>query len=87
MPPVCEWRRVANGQNVMPKYDHVHVKLTGEDSNTFAILGRVKKALLQGGASRDIADAFVAEATAGDYDHLLKTVAEWVSFNQGQGGK
>jgi len=73
----------------MPKYDHVRVRinLAGPDGNAFAILGRVKKALLQGGVSREVADAFITKATAGDYRHLLKTVAEWVNFNQGQGGK
>jgi hypothetical protein len=48
-----------------PKYTHITVPLTGEDGNTYAVLGRVLKALRQ---------AFQAEATSGDYDHLLQTV-------------
>ena len=62
----------------MAKYEHVTVRLIDEDGNAFAILGRVLKALRRGGVSESIIEAFRNEATAGDYDHLLQVVEEWV---------
>lgn len=60
----------------MPK-TNIKVKLIGEDGNAFAILGRVKEALLRGGRA-DLIESFIAEATSGDYNHLLCTVMEYV---------
>jgi len=62
----------------MPKYPDITVTLVGEDGNAFAILGRVKQALRRAGVPQEEQDAFMAEATAGDYDHLLQTVMRWV---------
>jgi len=53
------------------------VKLVGEDGNAFAILGRVKRALVKAGMQEE-AKAFMEEATAGDYNHLLATVQKYV---------
>ena len=52
------------------------LKLTGEDGNAFAILGRAAKALKRAGRSDEV-DTFMAEATAGNYDHLLQVVMGW----------
>jgi hypothetical protein len=54
------------------------IHLLGQDGNAFAILGAVNKALRRAGVSQEERDAFMAEATAGDYDHLLQTVMRWV---------
>lgn len=63
-----------------PHFPDVTVQLTGEDGNAFAILGRVKRALRKGGAATpDDVAAFIEEATAGDYDHLLRTCMKWVN--------
>lgn len=62
----------------IPRYPDVRVRLVGEDGNAFAILGRTKRALQQAGANADEVAAFLREATAGDYDHLLATVLRWV---------
>ena len=61
-----------------PKYPDVHVRLTGRDGNAFAVLGAVSQALQRAGIPKAERDAFFAEATAGDYDHLLATVQRWV---------
>jgi len=61
----------------MAKYN-VHVQLIGHDGNAFAVLGRVRRALLDEGVDRAIIDDFTTEATSGDYDNLLRTVARWV---------
>jgi len=60
------------------KYPNVEVQLSGEDGNAFAILGRVKKAMRRAGISKEECDAYQAEATSGDYDHLLQTTMRWV---------
>jgi hypothetical protein len=61
------------------KYPEVKtVKLIGEDGNAFAILGRVVKAMKSAGLSKEVQDAYFAEATSGDYDHLLQTTLKWV---------
>ena len=60
----------------MAKTD-VKVKLVGEDGNAFAILGAVSKALKRAG-HKDLVDEFMAEATSGDYDHLLATCMDYV---------
>jgi len=54
------------------------VKLVGEDGNAFAILGRVMKALKQAGYTQEEVDRYHAEATSGDYWHLLAVTMEWV---------
>lgn len=61
-----------------PKYPKVRVQLTGRDGNAFAILGAVTGALRRAGVSKEERDAFQAEATSGDYDHLLATAMRWV---------
>ncbi len=64
-----------------PKYPNVHVRLVGEDGNAWAILGRVSAALKRAGIGKEESDAFFAEATAGDYDHLLQTAMRWVDVS------
>lgn len=61
------------------KYPEVNVPLVGEDGNAFAILGRVQKALRSAGVPKEELDAYFAEATSGDYDHLLRVTMEWVN--------
>lgn len=60
------------------RYPDVVVQLTGEDGNAFAILGTVGRALRQAGHGDDAAE-FFAEATNGDYQHLLWTCMRWVT--------
>jgi hypothetical protein len=63
------------------KYPEVEVNLIGEDGNAFAILGRVSNALKRAGVAKNECDAYFTEATAGDYDHLLRTTMSWVSVS------
>lgn len=62
------------------KYPDVEVTLVGEDGNAFSILGAVSKALKRAGHG-DVVDEFWAEATSGDYDHLLATCMRWVEVS------
>jgi hypothetical protein len=56
---------------MQPKHPEITVKLAGEDGNPFAILGRCQRAARQAGLPKAETDAFITEATSGDYDHLL----------------
>jgi hypothetical protein len=56
------------------------VKLTGQDGNAFNLLGLVRKAILKSNQP-DLADAFMREATSGDYHHLLQTCMRYVEVN------
>lgn len=48
----------------------------GEDGNAFNILGEARRALRLAGRGDEWA-AFEADATSGDYDHLLATLMRW----------
>lgn len=54
------------------------VVLTGTDGNAFAILGKVRRAILRSNHP-ELADDFIAEATAGDYDALLCTCFKYIT--------
>ena len=61
------------------KYPHVKVRLSGEDGNAFAILGRVARELRHAGVALEERKKFQAEATATDYNNVLQTVMRWVN--------
>ncbi len=56
------------------------VQLTGEDGNAFAILGRVRRAILRSNHP-ELAEQFVVEATSGDYGNLLVTCMRYVTVD------
>lgn len=60
------------------RYPEIEVELTGTDGNAFAVLGKVQRALKKGGVQQEEVAEFYAEATSGDYDHLLQTCMSWV---------
>jgi len=55
------------------------VNLVGKDGNAFMILGLVSKALKRAGQEKE-AKEFIAEATKGDYDHLIQTAMKYVEI-------
>jgi hypothetical protein len=62
-----------------PRFPNVRVKLVGEGGNVFAIIGRVCRALRQGGANDADIAAFTAEVyAAGSYDDALVVIMGWV---------
>jgi hypothetical protein len=61
-----------------PRYPDICVQLTGQDGNAFAILGRTTGALRRAGLPQEEIDDYFAEATSGDYDHLLQTTMRWI---------
>lgn len=63
-----------------PRYPDVRVRLSGKDGNVFAIIGRVRRALIQAGATDDDIKSFMSEMMgAGSYDEALQTVMRWVN--------
>ncbi len=64
-------------ESSLPFTDAV-VQLTGEDGNAFAILGRVRRAILRSDHP-ELVEAFLQEAMSGDYDHLLLTCMRYVT--------
>ena len=60
------------------RYPEIHVQLTGNDGNAFAVLGQIRAALRHAGVEQSEITAFMQEATDGDYDHLLATCMAWV---------
>jgi hypothetical protein len=63
------------------KYPYVSVELTGSDGNAFSILGKVTRAMRKHGILHEEIEAFMAEATTGDYDHMLRTCMKWVNVS------
>lgn len=61
------------------KHPDVRVKLVGMDGNAYAIMGRVQEALRNAGVSEKECKEYIAEATSGDYDNLLRVTMTWVA--------
>jgi hypothetical protein len=64
--------------NAEPKYPDVFVRLSGEDGNAGAIMGRVTHALRRAGYGSDVLNAYRLEATSGNFDNLLRVTMAWV---------
>jgi hypothetical protein len=62
----------------VPRYPEITVQLTGTDGNAFAIIGAVRKALRRADVPPAEVEAFMVEATSGDYDHVLATAMRTV---------
>ena len=52
------------------------LRLIGEDGNVFAILGKAQQATRKAGWSKERLDAFMKEATSGNYDNVLRLYME-----------
>jgi hypothetical protein len=62
-----------------PKFPDARVRLSGEDGNVFAIIGRVRRALIRVGATDEDLKSFMSEVmNAKSYDEALQTVMRWV---------
>ena len=61
----------------MPKYPDITVELVGKDGNAFNILGICRRAMKRAYLPESEIEAFTAEATSGDYNHLLAVCCEW----------
>lgn len=62
-----------------PLYDHVKVKLAGEEGNAFRIMGAVASAMQINNVAKPAQEQYLEEARSGDYDHLLQVTQRYVS--------
>jgi len=53
--------------------DKPKLELTGQDGNAFNILGLARRTAKKSEWTQEEIDAFLHEATSGNYDHLLQT--------------
>lgn len=60
------------------RYPEIEVQLTGQDGNAMNLMAIVTRALRRAGHGDEVGE-FMAQAMSGNYDHLLRTCAEWVS--------
>jgi hypothetical protein len=61
-----------------PERPRPTVRLVGQDGNAFMVMGLAFRALREAGWSKEERLAFQAEATSGDYHHLLRTVMKYL---------
>ena len=66
-----------NLDRAQPKTD-ARVRLTGKDGNAFNILALTRQAMRKAGVDQVVIDAYVNEATSGDYDMLLTVTMQYV---------
>ena len=59
------------------KHPEITVQLVDQDGNAFAMLARCRQSAQRAGLDKAEIDLFLAEATAGVYDHLLQTCIRW----------
>jgi hypothetical protein len=69
-------------RTMQPLYPEItlYVDLTGPGGNAFAILGTIKREFRRHHIPAEEWSRFEAEATYGDYNHLLATCEKWVTF-------
>ena len=64
-----------------PEKPMIVVDLAGPDGNAFVLLATARQVLREAGR-RDECDKFSAEATSGDYEHLLDTMDKWFDMRK-----
>jgi hypothetical protein len=65
----------------MAKYPKIKVRLTGNDGNAFAVMGKVKTALRKAKVPNEEIDLYLKESMSGDYNNLLATAMNWVEVS------
>ncbi len=63
-----------------PKYPDIIVTLTSNDGNAMTILGQCTSTARHHRLNPQEIDVFFAEATSGDYNHLLQTCMRWFTI-------
>ena len=68
-------KQVNGKETTMPK-TNIKVRIIGVDGNVFCLLGICRRALGRAGKI-ELWNEFYKEATSGDYNHALATIADW----------
>ena len=55
---------------------NIKVRIIGADGNVFNLFSICRRALIRAGKG-ELWDEFYKEATSGDYNHALATIADW----------
>ena len=63
------------------KYPHITVKLIGISSNAYSLLGACREAAECAKLPHKEFNTFYAEATSGDYNHLIQTCMRWFTVS------
>ena len=64
-----------------PKFPNITVNFSDADGNVFNLLGKVRKAMLRcEECSKEDIEAFLKDATSGDYDHSIQTCMKTVNI-------
>jgi hypothetical protein len=71
--------KVEGALGMAPKYPKIKVKLSWNEGNAFAILGRVSKAMEEAGLPKEEISKFITEAMESDYNKLIQTCMRWVN--------
>lgn len=53
------------------------VNLSESNGNAFSIIVKIRRVLTKAGYSSERIEEFSAEATSGDYDHVIQTAMKW----------
>ena len=65
-------------ENDTPKYPDIHVRLSGENGNTFSLVSIMLREMKQCRVPQSDRDRFQEEALSGDYSNVLSTCMKWV---------
>lgn len=68
---------ICKGKGIVKMENKPELKLVGEDSNAFMILGLARRSAKKAGWTEAQMKTFQDEATSGDYDHLLQTCMKY----------
>ena len=66
-----------------PRHPEIGVAMFGMPDSTVAIIGRCRLAMRRASLPTEELEAFTEEATASDYDSLLRTVTAWFDVDGG----
>ena len=72
-----------NGKEIIMAKTDIKVRIIGADGNVFNLLGICRKALGRAGKI-ELWNEFYKEATSGDYNHALATIADWFIVGSGE---
>jgi len=62
------------------KYPDIVVHLIGATGDMWSVVGQVRRAMMNANVPDDTIAVFVREATAGNYNHMIRVCMAWVNI-------